>query len=96
MASKLGFRHARSGQNARTLDRFRRTRHDHQINARFPAGLEQQWHIDDDEPPAGGRRTLDKLNARLGDRGMHETFKPLQRLRVTQHSRSQALAIDLA
>ena len=95
MASKLGLRHARPGQNARALDRFRRAHHDHQINARFPAGLKQQWHVDDDEPPAGGRRALDKLNARLSDSRMHKTFKAPQRVCVAQHPRSKALAIDL-
>ena len=93
---ELGFGHARSGQDARALDRFRRTHHDRQIDTRFPARLEQQGHIDDDEPPASSRRVLHELNARLRDCGMHKTFEALQRLRVTQHSRSKPLAVDAA
>ena len=93
---ELGLGHARARQSARALDGFRGANHDHQINIRFPAGLEQQRHVDDNEPTARSRRPLQELNARLRHCRMHETFKPLQRLCVHQHPRSKALAIDLA
>ena len=88
--------HARSRQNALTLDRFWRAHHDHEINVRFPAGFEQQRHVDDDEPPSSRRRALYELNARLGDCRVHKSLEALQRLCIAEHPRAEALAIDLA
>ena len=93
---EFGLGHARSRQSTRALDRFRRAHHDYEIDIRFPAGLEQQRHVDDDEPPSRRRRALKKAAARLGDCGMHQPFEALQRLRVAQHPRAKALAINLA
>src|ERR1700691_2413800 len=93
---EFGLGHARARKRARALDGGRSAYHDHEINTRFPTGLERQWHVDDDEATARGRRALDKVNARLGHRRMHQPFKALQRLCITQHPRSQSLAINLA
>ena len=83
-------------QRARALDRGRSADHDHEVNAVFPAGLKKQRHVDDNEATARGRGSLDKVSARLGNRGMHQPFKTLQRLCVTQHLRPESIAINLA
>ena len=82
--------------SARALDRGRSADHDHEVNAVFPAGLKKQRHVDDNEATARGRGSFDKVSARLGNRGMHQPFKTLQRLWVTQHLRPESLAINLA
>ena len=93
---EFGLGHARSPQNTITLDRFRGAHHDDEIDIRFPAGLEQQRHVDEDDPPSSRRRALDKAAARLGDGRMHQPFEALQRPRVAQHPGAQALAVHLA
>src|SRR5271168_5634257 len=62
----------------------------------MPAGLKQQRHVDDRHPPALGCRALEELDARLGDRWMHQAFEPPQRIRVAQYARSEALAVDFS
>src|ERR1700722_5609809 len=93
---KLGLGHARARQRARALDGGRSADHDHEVNAGFSASLEQQRHVDDNEATARGRGLLDKVSARLGHRRMHQPFKTLQRLCVTQHLRPESIAINLA
>ena len=89
MASSLASLMPGARQRALALHSGRSAYHDHEVDAGLPAGLEKQWHIDDNEATARGRRALDKVNARLGHRRMHEPFKTLQRLWVTQHPRSR-------
>ena len=93
---KLGLGHACSRQSTGALDRFRGAHHDHEIDIRFPAGLEQQRHVHDDQSAAGGLGALEELNARLRHGRMHEPLKTPERLGVSQHLRSKALAIDLS
>ena len=73
---------------------FRRADDDDEINLRMPAGLNQQRHVDDRHSPALGRSALEEPGPRLGDRRMNQTFEPLQRIRIAQYARSEALAVD--
>ena len=59
------------------------------------ASLNQQRHVDDRHPPALRRRALEEVDSRLCHRWMHQAFEPLQRIRITQYARSEALTVDL-
>ena len=84
---KLGLCHARSRQGPGALDSRGRAHHDHEIDIRFPASLEQQRHVDDDQSAAGGLGELKELTARLRHGRMHDPFKTPERLGVAQHPR---------
>jgi hypothetical protein len=93
---KLGLTHARSRQSTSALHGCSRAHYDYEIDRRFPASLEQQRHVHDDQSAASGLGAIQELTARLRHGRMHDPFKTPKGLSVAQHLRSKALAIDLS